>query len=149
MSVRHMGCTLKHSSKCDLKKRKCYMYICMSYCCPIVVAILLLSHLITEYQMTSCCFYNLNIFSLLCVSDADESLPFYEVLVGVLSARHHYELRQAIRETWLGYLRDHPLFQHRSVGCSSNFSTCFFFFLSFLFQGEIHTEVIQPAAVSK
>ncbi|XP_034408296.1 UDP-GalNAc:beta-1,3-N-acetylgalactosaminyltransferase 2 [Cyclopterus lumpus] len=44
---------------------------------------------------------------------SDESLPFYEVLVGVLSARHHYELRQAIRETWLGYLRDHPLFQHR------------------------------------
>uniref|UniRef100_A0A669D7N3 Hexosyltransferase n=1 Tax=Oreochromis niloticus TaxID=8128 RepID=A0A669D7N3_ORENI len=40
-------------------------------------------------------------------------LPFYEVLVGVLSARHHYELRQAIRETWLGYLRHHPHFQHR------------------------------------
>ncbi|XP_035519925.1 UDP-GalNAc:beta-1,3-N-acetylgalactosaminyltransferase 2 isoform X1 [Morone saxatilis] len=39
--------------------------------------------------------------------------PFYEVLVGVLSARHHYELRQAIRETWLGYLRNHPHFQHR------------------------------------
>uniref|UniRef100_A0A8C9XIG6 Hexosyltransferase n=1 Tax=Sander lucioperca TaxID=283035 RepID=A0A8C9XIG6_SANLU len=32
---------------------------------------------------------------------SDESLPFYEVLVGVLSARHHYELRQAIRKTWL------------------------------------------------
>ncbi|XP_026166059.1 UDP-GalNAc:beta-1,3-N-acetylgalactosaminyltransferase 2 [Mastacembelus armatus] len=44
---------------------------------------------------------------------SDEALPFYEVLVGVLSARHHYELRQAIRETWLGYLRDHPHFQHR------------------------------------
>nr|XP_020459699.1 UDP-GalNAc:beta-1,3-N-acetylgalactosaminyltransferase 2 isoform X2 [Monopterus albus] len=44
---------------------------------------------------------------------SDEALPFYEVLVGVLSARHHYELRQAIRETWLGYLRDHPLFQER------------------------------------
>ncbi|XP_045926930.1 UDP-GalNAc:beta-1,3-N-acetylgalactosaminyltransferase 2 isoform X2 [Micropterus dolomieu] len=43
----------------------------------------------------------------------DEALPFCEVLVGVLSARHHYELRQAIRETWLGYLRDHPHFQHR------------------------------------
>uniref|UniRef100_A0A3Q4N3E2 Hexosyltransferase n=1 Tax=Neolamprologus brichardi TaxID=32507 RepID=A0A3Q4N3E2_NEOBR len=40
-------------------------------------------------------------------------LPFYEVLVGVLSARHHYELRQAIRETWLGYLRHHLHFQHR------------------------------------
>lgn len=44
---------------------------------------------------------------------SDEALPFYEVLVGVLSARHHHELRQAIRETWLGYLRHHPHFQHR------------------------------------
>ncbi|KAM7409024.1 hypothetical protein PAMA_002645 [Pampus argenteus] len=44
---------------------------------------------------------------------SDEALPFYEVLVGVLSARHHQELRQAIRETWLGYLQDHPHFQHR------------------------------------
>uniref|UniRef100_A0A665WI05 Hexosyltransferase n=1 Tax=Echeneis naucrates TaxID=173247 RepID=A0A665WI05_ECHNA len=44
---------------------------------------------------------------------SDEALPSYEVLVGVLSARHHHELRQAIRETWLGYLRDHPHFQHR------------------------------------
>uniref|UniRef100_A0A1A8HBK4 Hexosyltransferase n=1 Tax=Nothobranchius korthausae TaxID=1143690 RepID=A0A1A8HBK4_9TELE len=43
----------------------------------------------------------------------DAPLPFYEVLVGVLSARHHYELRQAIRVTWLGYIRDHPRFQHR------------------------------------
>ncbi|XP_072247377.1 UDP-GalNAc:beta-1,3-N-acetylgalactosaminyltransferase 2 isoform X2 [Leuresthes tenuis] len=46
-------------------------------------------------------------------TDSDEPLPFYEVLVGVLSARHNYELRQAIRETWLGYIRDHPHFQHR------------------------------------
>ncbi|KAA8584001.1 hypothetical protein FQN60_015209 [Etheostoma spectabile] len=46
-------------------------------------------------------------------TNSDESLPFYEVLVGVLSARHHYELRQAIRETWLGYIQDHPHFQHR------------------------------------
>uniref|UniRef100_A0A3Q4A9T5 Hexosyltransferase n=1 Tax=Mola mola TaxID=94237 RepID=A0A3Q4A9T5_MOLML len=37
----------------------------------------------------------------------------HEVLVGVLSARHHHELRHAIRETWLGYLRDQPHFQHR------------------------------------
>ncbi|KAM6997395.1 UDP-GalNAc:beta-1,3-N-acetylgalactosaminyltransferase 2 [Tautogolabrus adspersus] len=44
---------------------------------------------------------------------SDEAFPFFEVLVGVLSARHHHELRQAIRETWLGYLRDHPHFQHR------------------------------------
>ncbi|XP_072293177.1 UDP-GalNAc:beta-1,3-N-acetylgalactosaminyltransferase 2 [Eucyclogobius newberryi] len=44
---------------------------------------------------------------------SDEALPFYDVLVGVLSARHHHELRQAIRETWLGYLQRHPCFQHR------------------------------------
>ncbi|KAK7901953.1 hypothetical protein WMY93_018722 [Mugilogobius chulae] len=43
----------------------------------------------------------------------DEALPFYDVLVGVLSARHHHELRQAIRETWLGYIQRHPHFQHR------------------------------------
>ncbi|XP_061914527.1 UDP-GalNAc:beta-1,3-N-acetylgalactosaminyltransferase 2 [Entelurus aequoreus] len=43
----------------------------------------------------------------------DGVVPFYEVLVGVLSARHHQELRQAIRDTWLGYLRHHPHFQHR------------------------------------
>lgn len=67
------------------------------------------------------------------VPDADEVLPFYEVLVGVLSARHHYELRQAIRETWLGYLRDHPHFQHRSVGWGTNFTTYFSVFCMFLF----------------
>ncbi|XP_056148027.1 UDP-GalNAc:beta-1,3-N-acetylgalactosaminyltransferase 2 [Lampris incognitus] len=43
----------------------------------------------------------------------DEALPSYEVLMGVLSARHHRDLRRAIRETWLGYLKDHPRFQHR------------------------------------
>uniref|UniRef100_A0A3P9KWY0 Hexosyltransferase n=1 Tax=Oryzias latipes TaxID=8090 RepID=A0A3P9KWY0_ORYLA len=48
-----------------------------------------------------------------CAPLSDEPLPFYEVLVGVLSARHHHELRQAIRETWLGYIRDHPHFRHR------------------------------------
>uniref|UniRef100_A0A8C8DXW6 Hexosyltransferase n=1 Tax=Oryzias sinensis TaxID=183150 RepID=A0A8C8DXW6_9TELE len=48
-----------------------------------------------------------------CAPLSDEPLPLYEVLVGVLSARHHHELRQAIRETWLGYIRDHPHFQHR------------------------------------
>ncbi|XP_060781475.1 UDP-GalNAc:beta-1,3-N-acetylgalactosaminyltransferase 2 isoform X4 [Neoarius graeffei] len=37
----------------------------------------------------------------------------YEVVVGVLSARHHHDLRQAIRGTWMGYLRDHPDFQNR------------------------------------
>ncbi|NP_001018523.1 UDP-GalNAc:beta-1,3-N-acetylgalactosaminyltransferase 2 precursor [Danio rerio] len=36
-----------------------------------------------------------------------------EVLVGVLSARHNHELRQAIRDTWLGYLKQHPHFQNR------------------------------------
>uniref|UniRef100_A0A3B3Y5F1 Hexosyltransferase n=1 Tax=Poecilia mexicana TaxID=48701 RepID=A0A3B3Y5F1_9TELE len=40
-------------------------------------------------------------------------LPFFDVLVGVLSARHHHDLRQAIRDTWLGYITDHPHFQHR------------------------------------
>ncbi|CAG09547.1 unnamed protein product, partial [Tetraodon nigroviridis] len=44
----------------------------------------------------------------------------HEVLVGVLSARHHHQLRQAIRETWLGYLRQHPHFHQRSVCWSSN-----------------------------
>ncbi|XP_060727988.1 UDP-GalNAc:beta-1,3-N-acetylgalactosaminyltransferase 2 [Tachysurus vachellii] len=39
--------------------------------------------------------------------------PVYEVVVGVLSARHHYELREALRATWMGYLRDHPAFQNR------------------------------------
>ncbi|XP_072533558.1 UDP-GalNAc:beta-1,3-N-acetylgalactosaminyltransferase 2 isoform X2 [Salminus brasiliensis] len=39
--------------------------------------------------------------------------PVQEVLVGVLSARHHHGLREAIRDTWLGYLRDHPEFQNR------------------------------------
>ncbi|XP_048843556.1 UDP-GalNAc:beta-1,3-N-acetylgalactosaminyltransferase 2-like isoform X1 [Brienomyrus brachyistius] len=36
-----------------------------------------------------------------------------DVLVGILSARHHYDLREAIRETWMGYLRDQPYFRHR------------------------------------
>lgn len=44
---------------------------------------------------------------------SDGALPFYDVLVGVLSARHHHELRQAIRETWLGYIQRHPHFQNR------------------------------------
>ncbi|XP_076830166.1 UDP-GalNAc:beta-1,3-N-acetylgalactosaminyltransferase 2 isoform X2 [Brachyhypopomus gauderio] len=37
----------------------------------------------------------------------------HEVLVGVLSARHHHGLRKAIRDTWLGYIRDHPKFTNR------------------------------------
>ncbi|XP_017578291.1 UDP-GalNAc:beta-1,3-N-acetylgalactosaminyltransferase 2 isoform X3 [Pygocentrus nattereri] len=39
--------------------------------------------------------------------------PEHDVLVGVLSARHHHDLREAIRDTWLGYLRDHSKFQNR------------------------------------
>ncbi|KAF5898783.1 UDP-GalNAc:beta-1,3-N-acetylgalactosaminyltransferase 2, partial [Clarias magur] len=39
--------------------------------------------------------------------------PVYEVVVGVVSARHHHDLREAIRGTWMGYLRDHPDFQNR------------------------------------
>lgn len=39
----------------------------------------------------------------------------YEVVVGVLSARDHPDLREAIRGTWMGYLRDHPDFQNRCV----------------------------------
>ncbi len=45
----------------------------------------------------------------------DSQKAVHEVLVGVLSARHHHELRQAIRDTWLGYLKHHPHFQKRSV----------------------------------
>ncbi|XP_077350517.1 UDP-GalNAc:beta-1,3-N-acetylgalactosaminyltransferase 2 [Festucalex cinctus] len=44
---------------------------------------------------------------------SDGVVPSYEVLVGVLSARQHYKLRQAIRDTWLGYLHQHPHFKHR------------------------------------
>ncbi|XP_030235462.1 UDP-GalNAc:beta-1,3-N-acetylgalactosaminyltransferase 2 isoform X2 [Gadus morhua] len=45
--------------------------------------------------------------------DSDEEFSSSELLVGVLSARHHHDLRQVIRDTWLGYLEDHPEFQHR------------------------------------
>uniref|UniRef100_A0A8C9R989 Hexosyltransferase n=1 Tax=Scleropages formosus TaxID=113540 RepID=A0A8C9R989_SCLFO len=44
---------------------------------------------------------------------ADGRAPAREVLVGVLSARQHRALRDAIRETWLGYLREHPRFGRR------------------------------------
>nr|XP_023651972.1 UDP-GalNAc:beta-1,3-N-acetylgalactosaminyltransferase 2-like isoform X2 [Paramormyrops kingsleyae] len=43
----------------------------------------------------------------------DQQLRAPEVLVGVLSARHHHALRAAIRDTWLGYLREHPQFRQR------------------------------------
>lgn len=45
----------------------------------------------------------------------DQQLRAPEVLVGVLSARHHHALRAAIRDTWLGYLREHPQFRQRCV----------------------------------
>ncbi|XP_061546649.1 UDP-GalNAc:beta-1,3-N-acetylgalactosaminyltransferase 2 isoform X1 [Phycodurus eques] len=44
---------------------------------------------------------------------SDGVVPSYEVLVGVLSARQHYKLRQAIRDTWLGYLHQHSHFKYR------------------------------------
>ncbi|XP_066534642.1 UDP-GalNAc:beta-1,3-N-acetylgalactosaminyltransferase 2 isoform X2 [Hoplias malabaricus] len=47
------------------------------------------------------------------LSPAGSQKPVHDVLVGVLSARHHHDLRDAIRETWLGYLRDHPDFHNR------------------------------------
>uniref|UniRef100_A0A096M6X7 Hexosyltransferase n=1 Tax=Poecilia formosa TaxID=48698 RepID=A0A096M6X7_POEFO len=52
-------------------------------------------------------------FAFTIVRKVNERLPFFDVLVGVLSARHHHDLRQAIRDTWLGYITDHPHFQHR------------------------------------
>uniref|UniRef100_A0A8C1PJ06 Hexosyltransferase n=1 Tax=Cyprinus carpio TaxID=7962 RepID=A0A8C1PJ06_CYPCA len=50
---------------------------------------------------------------LLGFGSADNQKAVHEVLVGVLSARHHHELRQAIRDTWLGYMKHHPHFQKR------------------------------------
>ncbi|XP_052007421.1 UDP-GalNAc:beta-1,3-N-acetylgalactosaminyltransferase 2 [Xyrauchen texanus] len=50
---------------------------------------------------------------LLGFGSADKQKSVNEVLVGVLSARHHHDLRQAIRDTWLGYLKNHPQFQTR------------------------------------
>lgn len=108
------------------------VFIFYYYCHQLCVIFYHISH-ITGLEMTSCCFEILKkryiyiyIYYDFPISHTDEALPFHEVLVGVLSARHHYELRQAIRQTWLGYLRDHPHFQQRSVGWSSNFTTRFF-----------------------
>ena len=50
-----------------------------------------------------------------CFQCTDEEFSSSELLVGVLSARHHHDLRQVIRDTWLGYPKDPPEFQHRSV----------------------------------
>lgn len=59
--------------------------------------------------------YHLIIVFLLNIALLDNQKAAREVLVGVLSARHHYDLRQAIRDTWLGYIKQHPHFQNRSV----------------------------------
>ncbi|XP_075452892.1 UDP-GalNAc:beta-1,3-N-acetylgalactosaminyltransferase 2 isoform X1 [Ascaphus truei] len=37
----------------------------------------------------------------------------YDVVVGVLSARHHHELRNVIRNTWLQHLNQHPSLSRR------------------------------------
>uniref|UniRef100_A0A673GR26 Hexosyltransferase n=1 Tax=Sinocyclocheilus rhinocerous TaxID=307959 RepID=A0A673GR26_9TELE len=56
---------------------------------------------------------NINVALHQCLSNGCSAKAVHEVLVGVLSARHHHELRQAIRDTWLGYLKHHPHFQKR------------------------------------
>ncbi|KAG7462836.1 hypothetical protein MATL_G00188990 [Megalops atlanticus] len=70
--------------------------------CPCVVAVVV--HLWLVANRTA---------FLLDLKDSDRQPSSREVLVGVLSARHHYALRDAIRETWLGYIREHPQFRHR------------------------------------
>ncbi|XP_062851891.1 UDP-GalNAc:beta-1,3-N-acetylgalactosaminyltransferase 2 [Trichomycterus rosablanca] len=37
----------------------------------------------------------------------------HTILVGVLSARHHHDQREVIRNTWLGYLSNHSEFKNR------------------------------------
>ncbi|XP_070590087.1 UDP-GalNAc:beta-1,3-N-acetylgalactosaminyltransferase 2 isoform X3 [Erythrolamprus reginae] len=37
----------------------------------------------------------------------------YDVIVGILSARHNVELRNAIRNTWFRHLKQHPTLSHR------------------------------------
>lgn len=37
----------------------------------------------------------------------------YDVVVGVLSARHNRELRNVIRSTWLKHLTQHPTLSRR------------------------------------
>ncbi|XP_036402965.1 UDP-GalNAc:beta-1,3-N-acetylgalactosaminyltransferase 2 [Megalops cyprinoides] len=70
--------------------------------CPCVVAVVV--HLWLVANRTA---------FLLDLKDSDRQPYSREVLVGVLSARQHYALRDAIRETWLGYIREHPQFRHR------------------------------------
>ncbi|XP_074752869.1 UDP-GalNAc:beta-1,3-N-acetylgalactosaminyltransferase 2 isoform X1 [Athene noctua] len=40
-------------------------------------------------------------------------LKHYDVIVGVLSARHNHELRSVIRNTWLKHLKQHPALSQR------------------------------------
>ncbi|XP_026525094.1 UDP-GalNAc:beta-1,3-N-acetylgalactosaminyltransferase 2 [Notechis scutatus] len=44
----------------------------------------------------------------------------YDVIVGILSARHNDGLRNAIRNTWFRHLKQHPTLSHREQG----FPTC-------------------------
>ncbi|XP_064173310.1 UDP-GalNAc:beta-1,3-N-acetylgalactosaminyltransferase 2 isoform X2 [Anguilla rostrata] len=69
--------------------------------CPCVIAVVV--HLWLVANRTA----------LLDLNDSDRQPSSLEVLVGVLSARHHHDLRDAIRETWLGYIKQHPQFRHR------------------------------------
>ncbi|XP_065689392.1 UDP-GalNAc:beta-1,3-N-acetylgalactosaminyltransferase 2 isoform X5 [Patagioenas fasciata] len=40
-------------------------------------------------------------------------LKHYDVIVGVLSARHNHELRSVIRDTWFKHLKEHPALSQR------------------------------------
>uniref|UniRef100_A0A8C9FHI5 Hexosyltransferase n=1 Tax=Pavo cristatus TaxID=9049 RepID=A0A8C9FHI5_PAVCR len=40
-------------------------------------------------------------------------LKHYDVVVGVLSARHNHELRSVIRNTWFQHLKQHPALSQR------------------------------------
>lgn len=37
----------------------------------------------------------------------------YDIIVGILSARDHFEQREAVRATWLGHIKRSPSLQHR------------------------------------
>lgn len=140
------GCeaNIKHASKCDFLFIICACLIIVTNSRSYFTTAPHIEHFQLHWVGSGC--FLINISAWLSVSDTDEALPFYEVLVGVLSARHHYELRQAIRETWLGYLRDHPHFQHRSVRVEAlKLHHLFFFFLVFVPKARF----TQPAAGSK
>ncbi|RXM99769.1 UDP-GalNAc:beta-1,3-N-acetylgalactosaminyltransferase 2 [Acipenser ruthenus] len=70
--------------------------------CPCVVAVVV--HLLMVINKTA---------SFLDLLHTDQQVQSCEVLVGVLSARNNYDLRNAIRNTWLGHLKQHPELQHR------------------------------------